>query len=58
MTAVRGGGAGTEAATPAILELLTAAEKSLNEGRCEDYYGTANEPELPQSDREKGASRP
>jgi len=29
---------GTETANPAILELLTAAEQALNEGRCEDYY--------------------
>lgn len=29
---------GTEAASPGIVELLTAAEKSLNDGRCEDYY--------------------
>jgi hypothetical protein len=43
VTAVRGGG-GTEAASPAILELLSAAEQALNEGRCEDYYGTEMSP--------------
>jgi hypothetical protein len=43
VTAVRGGG-GTEAASPAILELLTAAEQALNEGRCEDYYGKEMSP--------------
>jgi len=34
-----GAGSGTEAATPAIVELLKAAEKSLHDGRCDDYYG-------------------
>jgi hypothetical protein len=29
---------GTEAANPAIVELLSAAEQALNEGRCGDYY--------------------
>jgi len=37
-------GAGTEAASPAIVELLTAAEESLNEGRCGDYYGKQMSP--------------
>jgi hypothetical protein len=36
--------AGTEAASPAILELLTAAEQALNEGRCEDYYAKEMSP--------------
>lgn len=39
-----GGGAGTESATPALVELLTAAEKSLTDGRCEEYYGTQMSP--------------
>jgi len=39
-----GAGAGTESASPAILELLTAAEKSLTDGQCEDYYGTQMSP--------------
>jgi hypothetical protein len=38
------GGAGTESATPAVLELLTTAEKSLTDGKCEDYYGTQMSP--------------
>jgi hypothetical protein len=29
---------GTVAASPAIVELLTAAEKSLKDGKCDDYY--------------------
>jgi len=37
-------GGDTEAASPAIVELLTAAEKSLNDGRCEDYYGQQMSP--------------
>jgi hypothetical protein len=37
-------GGGTESASPAIVELLTAAEKSLADGRCEDYYGTQMSP--------------
>jgi hypothetical protein len=39
-----GGGGGTGSATPAILELLTAAERSLTDGKCEDYYGTQMSP--------------
>jgi hypothetical protein len=35
---------GTEPASPAIVELLTAAEKSLNDGRCDDYYGKQMSP--------------
>jgi hypothetical protein len=31
-------------ATPAVLELLTAAEKSLSDGRCDDYYGSQMSP--------------
>jgi hypothetical protein len=42
------GGAGTASATPAILELLTAAEKALNEGRCDDYYGSQMSPNFRQ----------
>jgi len=34
----------TAAALPAIVELLVAAENSLNEGRCEDYYGRQMSP--------------
>jgi hypothetical protein len=44
VSTARGGGGGTEAASPAILELLAAAELALNEGRCEDYYGTEMSP--------------
>jgi hypothetical protein len=43
VTAVRGGH-DTEAASPAIVELLTAAEQALNEGRCEDYYSKEMSP--------------
>jgi hypothetical protein len=35
---------GTASATPAVLELLTAAEKSLNEGRCDTYYESQMSP--------------
>jgi len=38
------GGAGTASATPAILELLTAAEESLNEGHCDAYYESQMSP--------------
>jgi hypothetical protein len=37
-------GAVTESATPAVLELLATAEKSLADGKCEDYYGTQMSP--------------
>jgi hypothetical protein len=40
---IRNGG-GTEVATPAIVELLTAAEKSLDEGRCDEYYAQRMSP--------------
>jgi len=39
-----GGDTGTASATPAVLELLTAAEKSLNEGHCDAYYGSQMSP--------------
>ncbi len=35
---------GTAAAVPAIVELLDSAERSLNEGRCDDYYGRQMSP--------------
>jgi hypothetical protein len=35
---------GTEVVNPAIVELLTAAEQALNEGRCDDYYETEMSP--------------
>jgi hypothetical protein len=35
---------GTAAALPAIMELLSTAEKSLNEGRCDEYYGKQMSP--------------
>ena len=41
-------GVGTEAASPAIVELLTAAEQALNEGRCEDYYSKEMSPNFRQ----------
>ncbi len=31
-------GSGTSPAQPGIIELLTAAEKGLSEGKCDDYY--------------------
>jgi hypothetical protein len=37
-------GSGREAATPAIMGLLAAAEKSLNDDRCDDYYGKQMSP--------------
>jgi hypothetical protein len=40
----RAGSAATAAALPAIVDLLVAAEKSLNEGRCGDYYGRQMSP--------------
>jgi hypothetical protein len=43
-----GAGVGTEAAGPAIVELLTAAEQALNEGRCEDYYSKEMSPNFRQ----------
>src|SRR5258707_9254296 len=36
----RGAGGGTAAALPAIVELLQAAQESLDAGRCDEYYGT------------------
>jgi len=39
-----GSGAGTASAIPAVLELLTAAEKSLDEGHCDAYYGSQMSP--------------
>ncbi len=36
--------AGTAAVLPGIVELLDAAEKSLTEGRCDDYYGKQMSP--------------
>jgi hypothetical protein len=39
-----GGGAGTASATPAVLELLTSAETSLNEGHCDAYYESQMSP--------------
>jgi hypothetical protein len=39
-----GSDVGTASATPAILELLTAAEKSLNEGHCDTYYESQMSP--------------
>jgi hypothetical protein len=35
---------GTEMASAAIVELLSAAEKSLTDGQCADYYGTQMSP--------------
>jgi hypothetical protein len=35
----RGGSSGTAAALPAIVELLDAAERSLTDGKCDEYYG-------------------
>jgi hypothetical protein len=35
---------GTAAALPAIVELLSAAEKSLNDGQCGEYYGKQMSP--------------
>jgi len=35
---------GTAAALPAIVELLSAAEKSLNDGQCDEYYGKQMSP--------------
>lgn len=35
---------GTAAALPAIVELLSAAERSLNDGKCDDYYGKQMSP--------------
>jgi hypothetical protein len=40
---VRPAGA-TAAALPAIVELLSAAERSLNDGNCDDYYGKRMSP--------------
>jgi hypothetical protein len=37
---------GTEAASPPIMELLNAAEKSLKDGRCDDYYGKQMSPDF------------
>ena len=37
-------GAGGAAALPAIVELLSAAQKSLNDGKCGDYYGKQMSP--------------
>ena len=40
-----GGVAGAGAAAlPAIVELLSAAQKSLNDGKCDDYYGKQMSP--------------
>jgi hypothetical protein len=36
--------AGTAAVLPGIVQLLEAAEKSLTEGRCDDYYGKQMSP--------------
>jgi len=36
--------AGTAAALPAIVELLNTAERSLNEGKCDEYYGKQMSP--------------
>jgi hypothetical protein len=35
----RASGSGTAAALPAIVELLATAERSLNAGKCDEYYG-------------------
>jgi hypothetical protein len=35
---------GTAAALPAIIDLLDSAEKSLNQGRCDEYYGRQMSP--------------
>jgi hypothetical protein len=35
---------GTAAALPAIVELLNAAEKSLNDGKCDEYYAKQMSP--------------
>jgi hypothetical protein len=35
---------GTAAALPAIVELLSSAEKSLNDGNCDEYYGKQMSP--------------
>jgi hypothetical protein len=47
-TAITGGGTrmngGSEAAIPELVELLNAAEKSLNESRCDDYYAKQMSP--------------
>jgi hypothetical protein len=40
---VTGAGA-VAAALPAIVELLSAAQKSLNDGKCDDYYGKQMSP--------------
>jgi hypothetical protein len=40
----RGVGGGTAAALPAIVELLQAAQESLDAGRCDEYYGKQMSP--------------
>jgi hypothetical protein len=40
----RGAGGGTAAALPAIVELLQAAQESLDAGRCDEYYGRQMSP--------------
>ncbi len=37
-------GSGTSPAQPGIVELLTAAEKALADGKCDDYYGKQMSP--------------
>ena len=38
------GGRGTAAALPAIVELLRAAQESLDDGQCDEYYGKQMSP--------------